>query len=61
MNARELKSWLEKLTEEELDMDVFAGAPNADGEYRAVEKVAISGTEDGEKAIFMEPLPEENN
>jgi len=59
MNARDLLSWLQGLTEEELELNVFAGKPDEDGNYDSVEKLAIVGTTDGGKAIFMEPLSED--
>ena len=59
MTARDIKNWLEGLTEEELDYPVFAGEPNAEGEYQLVEKLSINNTDAGEKAVFMEPLPDE--
>ena len=56
MTAKDIKNWLEGLTEEELDLEVFAGSPNEDGEYMPVEKLVIAKTTEGTKAVFMEPL-----
>jgi len=56
MTARDLKEWFNGLTEEELDMFVFAGRTE-DGEYNAVESAAICATADDEempRAIFLD-------
>ena len=56
MTAKEILNWLQTLTEEELECDVFAGAPDANGEYMPVEKLSVVGADYGAKAVFMEPL-----
>ena len=57
MTGRDLKEWLAKLSDEDLDCEVYGGAPREDGTYDALEKMSLCKMDDGDKAIFLEPLP----
>lgn len=59
MTGKDLKEWLETLDEEQLNGEVYGGTPNEEGEYQLLEKMSICKDEDGDKAIFLEPIPDE--
>lgn len=60
MQARDLLEWLQTLTEEELDLMVYAGREE-DGTYSEVNKIAICATQDPDnpKAIFFDTMTQE--
>lgn len=60
MNARNLLSRLQGLTEEELDLEVFGGRQE-DGTYTAVETVTVCESIDGCTAIFLDDVPVESS
>lgn len=60
MTGKDLKEWLETLDEEQLNGEVYGGAPDKlTGAYNAVEKMSVCRDTDGDKAIFLEPIPVE--
>ena len=57
MTGKDLKEWLATLSDEELECEVYGGAPGDDDSYDALEKMSLCKMVDGSKAIFLEPLP----
>ena len=59
MTGKDLKEWLDKLTDEELELEIFADE-DEEGTFYPMGKVCICRKlGEDEKAIFLEMLPEE--
>ena len=58
MTGKELLTWLQARTEQELSYELYGGKPIGDETYPALERISIVEDVSGEKAIFIEPAPD---